>query len=412
VRANSWYPCLTASLMALACDTPGVTLIDPGLNAPPDSVTFVVRLEDSTLAAALGWSDGVPGADVILNRVGDEFNPAVLRTDATGRVRLHNPAPGVNRIAAYRVLSEDETGSTGGLRRAFGDGRKTTVGRTGQLELSAGEDRAGSLVFSEIYAIDQQYASMYQWFQYFELYNNSDTTVYADGMIWGRGWHLDREYPPYPCATTEAIRNDPLGLWAIFFHRFPGSGGDFPVAPGETVVVAMDAVDHSVVHPAFPDLSSADFELLGSGDVDNPDVPNVVEIGLRPWFRSHGLDMTWRDVLFLALPSDIESLHRAHEPITGDDWVRFPTESLLDVVTLAPQNIAAVDQLATPCAVSVNRQFDRLEGGFISTWNDTTIALHRRIVRTSTNGRNTLQDLNTSFLDLVIGKRSPGRIEY
>ena len=122
--------------------------------------------------------------------------------------------------------------------------------------------------------------------------------------------------------------------------------------------------------------------------------------------------MTWGDLLFLALPSDIESLHRSREPFTGDYWVRFPTESVIDVVTLAPHNMALVDQLAMPCHVSVNRRFDRLEGGYISTWNDTTIALHRRILRTETGGRNVLQDLNTSFLDLVIGKRSPGRIEY
>ncbi len=31
------------------------------------------------------------------------------------------------------------------------------------------------------------------------------------------------------------------------------------------VVVALDAIDHSVVDPRFPDLSNADFELLGSG---------------------------------------------------------------------------------------------------------------------------------------------------
>jgi hypothetical protein len=61
-----------------ACYTPGVTLVDSDVSAAPDSVTFIVRLEDSTLAAALGWTGGVPGAVIMLHRIGDDFHPACL----------------------------------------------------------------------------------------------------------------------------------------------------------------------------------------------------------------------------------------------------------------------------------------------------------------------------------------------
>jgi hypothetical protein len=78
-----WYPLLGVSA-AVACNSPGVSLIDPDFTGVDRSVQVVVRLEDSSLAAALGWSEGVPGAEVSLHRVNSEFTLRTGITDASG----------------------------------------------------------------------------------------------------------------------------------------------------------------------------------------------------------------------------------------------------------------------------------------------------------------------------------------
>ena len=67
-----WRRVAPVALLAVAaCDVPGVELAQPEV----DVVTgqrpasgFYVTLEDTALAAALGWSAGVPGATVVIHR--------------------------------------------------------------------------------------------------------------------------------------------------------------------------------------------------------------------------------------------------------------------------------------------------------------------------------------------------------
>ena len=402
-----------AIVLALAaCDTPGVTLVDPDASATPDSITFIVRLEDSTLAAALGWTGGVPGAVIMLARIGDDFHPDSLLTDSTGSASAQGVLPGFYRVAAHRILSESEAALMGGSALAFGTGSKLHLSTSGTITLTMEASNRGSLVFSEIYAVEQFLLNHYQWFQYIELYNNGDTVVYLDGMILGMTWQLDRDLTPFPCSTTQAMRNDSAGVWALFFHRFPGGGLNYPVDPGRTITVALDAVDHSVVHPSFPDLTNADFEMEGGADVDNPDVPNMPDVGLRPNLRGHGLDMSAGAKYFLSGSIELGSLHRVRDGATGDEWVRFPAHSVLDVVSLH-NGSAYTDAKYTPCRVSVHPSFDKLEGGFLNTRIDTTLAFHRRILPVF-GGTTTpiLHDVNTSFLDIVTGPHSPGEIRH
>ena len=99
--------------MSAACDTPGVTLFKPDVNAGPDSLTVSVHLEDSALAGKLGWAAGVPDAVVMLQRIGEEFHPDSFLTDPTGSVTITGVIPGYYRIAAHRILSGAESAIAG-----------------------------------------------------------------------------------------------------------------------------------------------------------------------------------------------------------------------------------------------------------------------------------------------------------
>ena len=420
-RLPRCVPALSLAAIALAvfaaCDTPGVTLVDPDVAGDKDrSLTITVRLEDPVLAQALGWSQGVPDAKVFLMRVGEEFDPITLVTDSTGTAVLESILPGQYRMAAHRMLREDETGPTGGVVRAFGDGRIGQVGSPSVISLTLLANQASPVVFSEIqfsgrYDGNPALGPDYTWFQYFELYNNSDSTIYLDGMLWGWAWHFAFESQRHPCAVTEPFRADPLGLWAAYFHRFPGSGNDYPLAPGQTVVVALDAADHSTVHPNLPDLSHADFELEGTADVDNPDVPNLPEVGPTYFPYSHGVQPSSSAPLFLAQPLDLSTLVQQRDPDWGRDWVRIPTEAVLDVVNADGMSPDYDLLIAPPCALFVPRSMDRLAGVRKLNSYDATFTMQRKTLQII-DGRFVLQDVNTSFVDFTEAQRSPGRIEY
>lgn len=128
-----------------------------------------------------------------------------------------------------------------------------------------------ALMINEIYYAGGDYSKFYFYDQFVELYNSSQDTLFLDGCILTRNFPSDRE-------TIEEIDY----VRAIYAFQFPGvsvSGSEHPIYPGQLVVVAADAVDHSAYANAV-DLSGADWEFfnpLGS-DYDVPGIPNVVSV--------------------------------------------------------------------------------------------------------------------------------------
>jgi hypothetical protein len=116
--------------------------------------------------------------------------------------------------------------------------------------------------------------------QYIVLFNPTEDVLYADGVSIGVTMHLswqnkqlwyDSYYP------TQV----PIGG----FITIPGSGKEHAVKPGEKLVIAFTAINHSevvngeIAYDHAVDLSGADFEVYygpDANDVDNPDVPNVL----------------------------------------------------------------------------------------------------------------------------------------
>ncbi len=117
--------------------------------------------------------------------------------------------------------------------------------------------------------------------QYFRITNNSDETLYADGMLVmlsesSSNGATTGAYYAYP-ATPDAI-----GVNTIYM--IPGTGKDVPVEAGQSLILALGAQDFS--EGGGFDLSKADFEFWDESneyfpDPDNPDVPNMT-----PWFIS------------------------------------------------------------------------------------------------------------------------------
>ena len=381
----------------------------PGL-----TVSVEVAPEGAEVARALGWTDGVPGAEVRAHRIGTEFRWETAVTDESGTAHLPHLVSGRYRLAVYRPLTEEESAAAG--VSALASGSIVGVGAGGSEHAAAlVPNRTGSLVLSEVYApgTPSRDGFSYNFHMFFEVYNNSDRIVFLDGLAFGLVHLIDIATPTLPCSRKAPFHKDPEGVWGYFLHRFPGGGGEHPLAPGTAAVVARDAIDHSVIHPHFPDLSHADFELIGSGDVDNPDVPNLPETGLGSWFDGHGLLFYHGHTLFLSRELDVASLERGVLPERDFENFRVPATDIIDLLSIEDAD-AFQDQLLARCDGIVHGSFDQLGGGFPprppNDLSYLSVSVQRIRLPGPEGAAGHLQDTNVSAVDLVAAPATPGTI--
>lgn len=128
--------------------------------------------------------------------------------------------------------------------------------------------------------------------QYITIYNPSKQTLYLDSMA-----IVTNQIDPrviFEFAPGDNFVNSYYGVNSIMC--FPGKGHDYPVKPGQTIVIANHAIDHAKDYEKylddngenlkeyegidqFLDLSKADFEWSpGTDKNNNPNVPDLMPI--------------------------------------------------------------------------------------------------------------------------------------
>ena len=125
------------------------------------------------------------------------------------------------------------------------------------------------LVFKEIYYAGS--APNYFRDQFYEIYNNSDSILYLDGIYFAA---------LYPTAATENLPVWPESdenkyVYTDRLWKFPGSGSEYPLKPGESCVVSQFAANHQldIYNPNSPvDCSSSEFE-FNMNNKNFPDQP-------------------------------------------------------------------------------------------------------------------------------------------
>lgn len=110
---------------------------------------------------------------------------------------------------------------------------------------------------------------------YVKIYNNTDHVLYADGLTF-----LESKF-----TTTQKYNYRPNVMATAFtvqaIYTIPGSGTDYPVQPGEELLICDTGIDHRVANENSFDLSHADFEWYDVStsptnlDIDSPTVPNL-----------------------------------------------------------------------------------------------------------------------------------------
>lgn len=146
-----------------------------------------------------------------------------------------------------------------------------------------------SFIFSELFFNGETNGVMMHPDQYFVLFNPTSDVLYADGLCFATTLQ-------YSVLEKDAFFDEfmPERVPITGFFTLPGTGKQYPVNPGEKLVVAWTAINHPAKegYVNSVDLSGADFEVYDPNpdakDVDNPKVPNVTISGNLPTFFPRG----------------------------------------------------------------------------------------------------------------------------
>ena len=103
--------------------------------------------------------------------------------------------------------------------------------------------------------------------QYMVITNNSDVTLYADSIAILQSEFLTNDKQDY---TPDKMSTD---FSVNFVFMIPGSGTTVPVAPGQSLLVAINAINHVENNPNSFDLSGADYEFF-----DESSNPNYTDV--------------------------------------------------------------------------------------------------------------------------------------
>ncbi len=151
--------------------------------------------------------------------------------------------------------------------------------------------KASALVFKEIHynASKTLDGKSYLKDTFLEIYNNSEQTVFLDGICLGDALsHSKFDFSSKSDKLGTKNASDYIFI-GTFVWRIPGSGKEYPLAPGESVIIAASAMDHTTVANTV-DLSGAEFEAIcdkykEKGITDEP----AINLDLACTIKSSGL---------------------------------------------------------------------------------------------------------------------------
>ena len=277
----------------------------------------------------------------------------------------------------------------------------TSLFQAATVNVSLSKVLRSPLVFKAIYTTGGKQGYMKD--GYFEIANNSDEVQYLDGLILSapagiqknkNAWQANGFENLYACGQGQVL-------------AFPGSGRNYPLQPGQSVVIANDAVNHKDLAGAgnkCPDLSKADWEVYlkyANGEVDYPaknlDVifvnnKNMKAFGLGFFGRAYVLARLPQGVTPEAFAADRSNIKT--EPGNASatmEYLLIPSKYVLDAVDIWSEK----ETVHYPTFLAK----DDAEGVLASkAWEGKCV---RRKVTKIVNGRPYYQDTNNSANDFL-----------
>lgn len=331
-------------------------------------------------------------------------------TSSTGIAVFQDVIPGTYDITVSKALSGNEAQNLTGISQAITlNASKTdviinpTAGPAIELKLSG--SAAGNLLIKEVYFTGSRTVTGGTYFsdQFVEIYNNSTDVIFLDGLciadVFGNSGLINTTSLPSP------FRTDAENVYVPNVWRIPGTGKQFPLNPGASIIIAQDGVNHkeATLNPNSPvDLSKAEWETFNerpdNRDADAPGVPNLEKVYFTGGFD--WLITVFGPGLVIFRTDDFSKLGKATVPgsTSTTEYIKIPNSIVID----------AFEALKDAGSTSFKRIPVALDAGFVFATDTYTSESFRRKTRTTINGRRVLQDTNNSANDFErLAKPSP-----
>lgn len=279
------------------------------------------------------------------------------------------------------------------------------------ITITLGQSKpAGTIIFKEIYTTGVQ---DYYWTDgFYELVNNSDEIQYLDGIIMGIVTNGYGDVSSWADSLGNLPDYYPMTNSTVYF---PGTGTDYPLMPGQSVVCATRPLNHAArelteADTQSPvDLSTADWDIYIPQSAQDTDVPNIPNMLVA--YRTFGFDF---------MPATAgQSLILAKLPAgqTVEDFVADPENIKKPAYSAAlciPSDyvIDAVEILYYNKDLAINKVIlDKDDAGYTyysgseGEWTDPTYtgrSLRRKCTKVE-NGRAYFADTNNSSNDFILG---------
>ncbi|WP_232067252.1 DUF4876 domain-containing protein, partial [Flavobacterium bizetiae] len=364
-------------------------------------------------------------------------NKYTVQSDDNGTAQFNQILPGNYSVSATKVMQSAEFTETFGYTPSeteinfnASQSNITVNTETTPVTLIMKTSKVGDFVLKQIYygGSDTKKGATFR-DQFIEIYNNSNTVQYADGLYMAQlTGSTTTTVAAYSLANgqfdwskaegmTEGNSANTNYVYGINIIKIPGNGTQYPVQPGKSIVIAQNAINHksnyidnngkavSILNPELTvDLSNADFEsFLGtfSGDLYQYDIQNpaVPDVEIAYWGNSNNdmiLDANGRQAyaIFKMTDAEFAALKKYKNP-KGDKnlFLQIPNSVLIDGVDttkdlgsgLIPKKLQA-----------------QIDGGntYLPSGNYSSKSVIRR-TKTTIAGRIILQDTNNSTNDFV-----------
>lgn len=395
---------LMSTLLVALLSLTGCSDSDKTTNLPDDShTTFNLKLEDKYASMEL--------QSVLLYGLEDNSQSKIQREITT--------------IENYSFKTDLKPGVYNINITAKGklDGKEVElVGYVESLEIVKGAELEVTLkqlnispnfVIEEIFFAGNKYPDskkgVYIGDQYFRITNNSDEVLYADGLTIAEGGFSTYNKQDY----TPDRKNTEVAVQALY--QVPGNGTEYPVKPGESIIICDKAINHSEETniPTTFDLSKADFEwyddspIANIKDTDNPDVPNLNKIysySFSVWIINQQGN---RSYLLLRMGKETEAFlaenekeysfyHPGAERTIKREAYFVPNEWIIDAVNLSNRDKHQWNPIDSYLDAGYTYCGENSEDP-----NRFGTSVKRKIAYINNLGRSVLQDTNNSTEDFI-----------
>lgn len=211
------------------------------------------------------------GLKIVITNI-DKGN--VIEKEMTGKtIHIDNIIPGIHNISINGATEDQDN------KKIFLNGelmKYPLIKDQEAIKIEMKGSQLGPIIFKEIFYSGT--ANFYFRNQFYELYNNSQETVYLDGLFFAN-LHPTKATTVMPVWPPEDKGNY---VYAIRIWQFPGNGTDYPLAPGESCVISQFAANHKLpqYNPDSPiDGTSSEFEFnMNNKNYPDQKAPDMVHV--------------------------------------------------------------------------------------------------------------------------------------